>query len=308
MSDGPDFNDGLGRRYLSDAAAKTHAFEDLMKGQSSHERSDGALILRHSHSDADDHGVEYNPNLQHLRHQTLLELGKILRRRRVVAVQRARLHSLQLRELLLPLLRTKGLVGVGPALPRAVNCVLDVGAGGEVDKEGEEGAEQGNEPSEGEVPPGVAGGDGAVGEGIEGVGEDVNEGGGEDDAGGEALDEEDGAVVGGLAVEEAGEEDGGGDAGDASKEDDEDGDELEVGSRSAVSASEFSSPIRHAPTHLSVSLCLSIKMETTVNNLSLSLFGNLRSSPSSSSLSLGPASSRLREPRRYRIFACAFII
>lgn len=81
---------GEERSYLSDAAAKTHAFEDLMKGESSHERLNGALILRHPHGDPNDHGVEYNPNFQHLRHQPLLQLRELLRRCRIMAVQFAR--------------------------------------------------------------------------------------------------------------------------------------------------------------------------------------------------------------------------
>lgn len=63
-----------------------------------------------------------------------------------------------------------------------------MGGGGDVDEEGEEGAGDGAEAGEGEVAPRVAGSHVAVGEGLEGVGEDVDEGGGEDDAGGEGLD------------------------------------------------------------------------------------------------------------------------
>lgn len=165
--------------------------------------------------------------------------------------------------------------------------VLDMGTGGEVDEEGEEGAEQRYKTGEGEIPPGVASGDGAVGEGVEGVWENMDEGGGEDDAGGEALDEEDSAVVGGLAVEEAGKEDRGGNADDASEEDDEDGDELEVGRRSTVSAGGFSSRVGHASTHLQPDDNLNLLSVSSLN------FRGLRCSSfwwssSSSSLFSGP--------------------
>lgn len=80
-------------------------------------------------------------------------------------------------------------------------------AGGQVHQESGDGADHGDEAGERVVLPGVPGGHLAVGEGGEGVGEDVDKGSGEDDAGGEALDYESGAVVGGLALEVAGEED-----------------------------------------------------------------------------------------------------
>lgn len=80
----------------------------------------------------------------------------------------------------------------------------------------------------------MVGGDAAVGEGVEGVGEDVDEGGGENNAGGEAFDDENGFVVDRFAVEEASEEDRRGDADDAGDEDEEDGDEFEVGGGESV--------------------------------------------------------------------------
>lgn len=52
----------------------------------------------------------------------------------------------------------------------------------------------------------------------------MDEGGGENNAGGEAFDGEDGFVVERFAVEEASEENRGGDADDAGDEDEEDGD------------------------------------------------------------------------------------
>lgn len=70
----------------------------------------------------------------------------------------------------------------------AVAVAVDVWRGGEVDEQGKEDADEGDEAGEGEVLPRVAGGDLAVGKGVEGVGEDVDEGGGEDNARREALD------------------------------------------------------------------------------------------------------------------------
>ncbi|KAM1751409.1 hypothetical protein ACFX11_009530 [Malus domestica] len=60
------------------------------------------------------------------------------------------------------------------------------------------------------------------GDGDGGVEKDVDEGGGEDDAGGEALDDERGFVVRGLALEVAGEKDGGRYADNAGDENDVD--------------------------------------------------------------------------------------
>lgn len=105
-----------------------------------------------------------------------------------------------------------------------------------VDKEGEEGAYEGKEAGEGEVAPGVAGGELAVGEGGGGVGEDVDEGGGEDDPRGEALDEEEGVRIGLLAMEHAGEENREGYADGAGGEDDGERDQLQVGRGEAVAA------------------------------------------------------------------------
>lgn len=122
-------------------------------------------------------------------------------------------------------------------------------AGGQVHQESGDGADHGDEAGERVVLPGVPGGHLAVGEGGEGVGEDVDEGSGEDDAGGEALDYESGAVVGGLALEVAGEEDRGGDAHDAGDEDDGDGYELELRGRVAVAASERSGRVGNARGH-----------------------------------------------------------
>ena len=82
----------------------------------------------------------------------------------------------------------------------------------------------------------MARGDPAVGECGVRLGEDVDEGGGEDDPRGEALDDGDGAVVEGFSLEEAGEEDGGGHAEHGGDEDDEDGEELEVRRRGSVAA------------------------------------------------------------------------
>ena len=99
---------------------------------------------------------------------------------------------------------------------------VDVGGGGEVDEEGEEDADEGDEAGEREVLPWVAGGHVAVGEGGEGFGEDVDEGGGEDHAGGEALDDENHLVVRGSALENPGEHHRQGDAHHAGDEDYED--------------------------------------------------------------------------------------
>uniref|UniRef100_A0A0D3G3M3 Uncharacterized protein n=1 Tax=Oryza barthii TaxID=65489 RepID=A0A0D3G3M3_9ORYZ len=81
-----------------------------------------------------------------------------------------------------------GLVGRRRRLPLlrvlVVAVGFEVGGGGEVDEEGEERADEGEEAREGEVPPRAARGDGAVGERGVRVGEDVDERSGEDDPGG----------------------------------------------------------------------------------------------------------------------------
>lgn len=55
----------------------------------------------------------------------------------------------------------------------AVAVAVDVWRGGEVDEQSGEDADEGDEAGEGEVLPRVAGGDLAVGEGVEGVGEEA---------------------------------------------------------------------------------------------------------------------------------------
>lgn len=113
---------------------------------------------------------------------------------------------------------------------------FEVGGGGEVDEEGEERADEGEEAREGEVPPRAARGDGAVGERGVRVGEDVDERGGEDDPGGVALDEEEAARVPGLPAERPRERHGEADADGARHEDGEQGARLEPRRRRPVPA------------------------------------------------------------------------
>lgn len=85
-------------------------------------------------------------------------------------------------------------------------ALLHVRAGRDVNEKSEQRTYHGDQAREGEVLPWVMGGDLAVRHGGEGVGEYVDEGCGEDNSGGEALDQEDGLVVEGFSLEEAGEE------------------------------------------------------------------------------------------------------
>ena len=166
--------------------------------------------------------MKNNPNLQNLRHQSLLQLRQFLL---VCVMAPTRHHHLRR---CFPLLHRQD--DTGATILRSdwsvLGPVLYVRARRDVDQEGDDGAHHGDETKKGEVFPWVVGGDLAVGECVEGVREDMDEGGGEDDAGGEAFDEEEGVVVGGLALEEAGEGDRGGDSDDAREEDDKDGDQL----------------------------------------------------------------------------------
>jgi hypothetical protein len=118
----------------------------------------------------------------------------------------------------------------------AVAVGLEVGGGGEVDEEREQRADEGEEPREGEVPPGPARGDGAVGEGGVRVGEHVDERGGEDDPGRVALDEQQAPRVVGAPPERPRERDGEADADGASDEDRQQGPRLEPRGRRAVAA------------------------------------------------------------------------
>lgn len=195
-----------------------------MEGESGDERPNCALILGHPHRNSDYNRVKNNPNFQNLRHKFLLQFHQLLLR---FPLLRRRRHQ---KPNLAAGLRCRLL----PGLHRIVVAVLDVRRGGDVDEERQQGAEHGDESGEGEVPPGVVRRHLAVGERLVGVGEDVDEGGGEDDAGGEALYEQNRFVVKRFAVEVAGEEHRQGDADDACEEDDEDGDELEGRRRPAV--------------------------------------------------------------------------
>lgn len=127
---------------------------------------------------------------------------------------------------------------------------MGVGGRYHIDEEGEEGAEKGEQAREGEVTPGMADSDLAVCERRESVGEDVDEPGGEDNAGGEALDKELGTVVGRLTLEEAGEDHRRRDPDGAGDEDDSDGDHLEVLRRLAIAAPLGPAPVSGtAPRH-----------------------------------------------------------
>jgi len=125
---------------------------------------------------------------------------------------------------------------VGVGVGADVGVGLEVGGSGEVDEEREQRADEGEEAREGEVPPGPARGDGAVGERGVRVGEHVDERGGEDDPRRVALDEEQAPRVVGAAAEGARERDGEADADGAGDEDGEQGPRLEPRGRRAVAA------------------------------------------------------------------------
>jgi hypothetical protein len=113
---------------------------------------------------------------------------------------------------------------------------LEVGGRREVDEEREQRADEGEQPREGEVPPGPARGDGAVGERGLRVREHVDERGGEDDPRSVALDEEQPPRVRRAAPERPRQRDGEADADGAGHEDGEQGPRLEPRSRRAVAA------------------------------------------------------------------------
>lgn len=127
-------------------------------------------------------------------------------------------------------------VGVGVGVPADVGVGLEVGGSREVDEEREQRADEGEETREGEVPPGPARGDGAVGERGVRVGEHVDERGGEDDPCRVALDEEQAPRVAGAAAERARERDGEADADGAGDEDGQQRPRLEPRGRRAVAA------------------------------------------------------------------------
>ena len=190
-----------------------------MEGEGSDERSDGALILRHTHGNAYDDRVEYDSNLQYLRHQSLLQLHQLF----TLFVRATHRQYRRFNPELGQFLGVSGQFFLGPNWGVVTGLVaVNMGGGGEVDEEGEDGADHGDEAGEREVLPGVVGGDVAVGEGGEGVREDVDEGGGENHAGGEALDDENRLVVHGFALENPGKHHRGGDAHHTGDEDYED--------------------------------------------------------------------------------------
>lgn len=52
--------------YLKDAATEAHSFEELVETKGSHQRPDGADVLRGSHGQPYHHRVNYDAHLQHL--------------------------------------------------------------------------------------------------------------------------------------------------------------------------------------------------------------------------------------------------
>lgn len=217
--------------YLSNAAPKTHAFKDLVKRKRSNQRPNGALILRHPQSDPNNHRVENNPNLQHLRHKPLLQPHQHFLTTPTAIALRTPRHRLHIHRQFTTITNT---ILSPQFLPRpnrndlvlpvvaATGLRFHVGGRREVDEERQQGADHGHEPREGVVFPGVVGGHAAVGERDEGVGEHVDQGGGEDDPCREALDQKRGFFVCGLSLEVAGQEDWRRNSDDARDEDDDD--------------------------------------------------------------------------------------